>query len=164
MSAEPASGVVITFTERLASGWQAVRLRSATLDVTLLPEKGGEIYALTARQHGAQSTDLLWKSPWGLRPPPVPSASGPESQAVWLDHYGGGWQELLPNAGGACTVSGAAHSFHGEASVVPWEYVIERPDGVPPRVRLTVRLARTPFSVEKVVSLDADRPVLRLWE
>ncbi|HET7772068.1 MAG TPA: DUF4432 family protein [Chloroflexota bacterium] len=149
-------------TDRLPSGWEAVRLRNDALGVTLLPGKGGEIYSFSALRQGG--VDLLWKSPWGLRPPPVPSASGPESQAVWLDHYGGGWQELLPNAGGPCSVNGAAHSFHGEASVVPWDYAIERPDGAPPRVRLAVRLARTPFQIEKLVSLDADRPVLRLWE
>jgi hypothetical protein len=151
-------------TEVLPSGWEAVRLRNEALEVTLLPQKGAEIYSLTALQHGPKGIDLLWKSPWGLRPPPVPSAAGPESQAVWLDYYAGGWQELLPNAGGACTVNGAAHTFHGEASVAPWAYEIEQPEGGTPRVRLTVRLARTPLLVEKVIWLDARRPVLRVWE
>ncbi|HEU5316588.1 MAG TPA: DUF4432 family protein, partial [Chloroflexota bacterium] len=127
-----------------------------------------EIYALTARQHttpkAPQGIDLLWKSPWGLRPPPIPAASGAGSQAVWLDHYGGGWQELLPNAGGACTVNGAAHTFHGEASVVPWACEMDVPRGGVPRLRLAVRLARTPLRIEKRIWLDADRPVLHLWE
>ncbi len=158
------AGVVTAFTERLASGWQAIRLRSADVDVTLLPEKGGEIYALTARKHGPRGIDVLWKAPWGLRPPPIPSSTGPDSQAVWLDHYAGGWQELLPNAGGACTVLGAAHTFHGEASVVPWAHEIDVPHGGVPRIHLTVRLARTPLRVEKHVWLDPDRPVLHLWE
>jgi hypothetical protein len=148
----------------LASGWRAVRLRNDHLEVTLLPEKGGEIYSLTSRRHGV---DLLWKAPWGLRPPPVASSSGPASQAVWLDHYGGGWQEMFPNAGDACTVDGAAHAFHGEASVVPWQCEVDNPrnaGGGTPRVRLGVRLARSPFRVEKHLWLDPDRPVLRLWE
>src|SRR5688572_29229004 len=149
-------------THTLPSGWEAVQLRNGALEVTLLPQKGAEIYSLNALQHSG--VDLLWKSPWGLRPPPVPSSSGPESQSVWLDYYAGGWQDLLPNAGGACTVDGAAHTFHGEASVVPWEYEIERPDGAAPRVRLSVRLARTPLLIEKLVSLDPHRPALRLWE
>ena len=156
------SAEVTTFT--LPSGWLAVQLRNDALEVTILPQKGGEIYALTARQHGPSGIDLLWKAPWGLRTPPVPSAVGPDSQSVWLDHYAGGWQELFPNAGGACTVNGTPHTFHGEASVVPWEYAIEHPDEHAPRVRLTVRLARTPFHIEKVISLDPHRPVLHLWE
>ena len=47
--------------------------------------------------------------PLGPGLPPLPSASGEASQTAWLDHYGGGWQELFPNAGAACTVDGAAH-------------------------------------------------------
>lgn len=160
-SAAGSSSAATVHTETLPSGWQAVRLRNGELEVTLLPQKGGEIYALTARKLGI---DVLWKSPWGLRRPPVPSASGAESQAVWLDYYGGGWQELLPNAGGACTVNGAAHTFHGEASVVPWEYQIDRQRGDVPRVRLSVRLARAPLRVEKHVWLDPDRPVLLVRE
>ena len=57
--------------------------------------------------------------PLGPGPAPLPSASGEASQTAWLDHYGGGWQELFPNAGAACTVDGRPHPFHGEASVVP---------------------------------------------
>jgi hypothetical protein len=148
-------------TEDLPGGWRAVRLCNAEMEVILLPDKGSEIYALRSLRH---DVDVLWKSPWGLRPPPVPSSSGPESQSVWLDHYGGGWQELFPNAGNACTVGGVPHTFHGEASIVPWRHQITSgPSGVP-EVQLDVRLARTPFRIEKRVWLDPDRPVLNLWE
>src|SRR5688572_16826152 len=158
-------GAATVETGRLESGWEVVRLVSDHIEVAVLPGKGGEVYSVLARRGGAgKGIDLLWKSPWGLRPPPVASSSGAESQAVWLDHYGGGWQELLPNAGGACTVNGAAHTFHGEASVVPWTCEIDVPRGGVPRVRLTTRLARTPLRVERHVWLEADRPVLRLWE
>jgi hypothetical protein len=158
--AQRPEGVVVE-EGRLPSGWRSVTLRSAHLEAVLLPEKGGEIYALRSPGHGV---DLLWKAPWGLRPPPVPSSAGPESEAVWLDYYGGGWQDLFPNAGGACTVEGAAHAFHGEASVVPWGYEIAEAPGGGPEVRLAVRLARSPFRLEKHVRLEPDRPVLRLWE
>src|SRR5687767_7179255 len=158
-------GAATVETGRLESGWEVVRLVSDDMEVAVLPGKGGEIYSVLARRGGARKgIDLLWKSPWGLRPPPVASSSGAESQAVWLDNYGGGWQELLPNAGGACTVNGVAHTFHGEASVVPWAYEVEGHDGGAAGVRLSVRLARTPLRVEKRVRLEPDRPVLRIGE
>jgi hypothetical protein len=164
MSSLPVGGKVTAVAETLPSGWRAVHLRGAEVEVTILPEKGGEIYAFTARRHGPRGTDVLWKSPWGLRPPPIPSSAGQESQAVWLDHYGGGWQELLPNAGGACTVNGAPHTFHGEASVVPWETEIDVPRGGYPRLHLKVRLRRTPLRVEREMWLDPDAPVLHIRE
>ncbi|HEX2325006.1 MAG TPA: DUF4432 family protein [Chloroflexota bacterium] len=147
------------------AGWRSVTLRNGQLEVVLLPEKGGEIYALRSLEHGV---DLLWKSPWGPGLPPLPSASGEASQTAWLDHYGGGWQELFPNAGAACTVDGAAHPFHGEASVVPWSYRLGThvtPDREElPQVQLEVRLARSPFRLQKRISLDSRRPLLHVWE
>lgn len=158
-------GAATVETGRLDSGWEVVRLANDDVEVLVLPGKGGEIYSIVARRGEAgEGIDLLWKAPWGLRPPPVPSSSGEGSQAVWLDHYGGGWQELLPNAGGACTVKGVAHTFHGEASVVPWAYQVEARDGGDAGVRLSVRLARTPLRVEKRVWVEPDGPVLRVWE
>ena len=149
---------------RLPGGWRSLTLRSATLEVVLLPEKGGEIYALRRVGRDGGDVDVLWKSPWGMRMPPVPAASGAESQVVWLDHYGGGWQDLFPNAGDACTVDGAPHPFHGEASVVPWAATVGEGQGGVPEVRLTVRLGRSPFRLEKRLRLDPDRPVLHLHE
>ncbi|HEX2032550.1 MAG TPA: DUF4432 family protein [Chloroflexota bacterium] len=147
--------------ERLASGWLALTLRNEAMEVVLLPHKGSEIYALRARRH---ELDLLWKAPWGLRPPPVHAGTGAASQAAWLDHYAGGWQELFPNAGDACQHAGAPHPFHGEASLVPWDYeLVVGPGGVP-AVQLGVRLARAPFRLEKRVRLDPERPVLFLEE
>ena len=148
-------------TDVLPSGWRAVYLRNAEMEVTLLPDKGSEIYTIRSLQH---DVDVLWKSPWGLHQPPVPNSSGAESQSVWLDHYAGGWQELFPNGGNACTVGGVPHTFHGEASVVRWRHRITHGDAGAQELELNVRLARTPFRIEKRVWLDPDRPILHLWE
>jgi len=157
--------VATSFRVNLPSGWQGLCLRNEHLEVTLVPERGGQIQQITARRQEAREVDLLWQAPWPHRPPPVaPLPPGADSQAVWMDNYTGGWQVLFPNAGGACTVNGAPHTFHGEASVVPWQCeVVERAPGVP-EVRLVVRLARTPFRLERRVWLEADRPVLRIQE
>lgn len=146
---------------RLPSGWQALCLQNDAIEVVVLPEKGSEIYTFQDR---GRTLDVLWKAPWGLRPPPVSIGAGPESAATWLDHYAGGWQVLFPNAGDACTQAGAPHTFHGEASVAPWQYTIEDGAGEAPALHMTLRCARSPFHVEKRVSVDPVRPVLRVWE
>lgn len=154
------SAAVTLARETLSGGWPALRLANEHLEVVLLPDKGSEIYTLRDRASGV---DLLWKSPWGLRPPPVRAATGPDSVAAWMDHYGGGWQELFPNAGDPCTYAGAPLPFHGEASVAPWSWHVEETDGGP-AIRLAFRCARSPFRLEKRISLDPERPILRLWE
>jgi hypothetical protein len=148
-------------TEDTLHGWRAVHLRNDALQVTILPGKGGEIHSLIDRRTG---TDLLWKAPWGLRPPPISVPAGPDSQFAWMDHYAGGWQEMFPNPGGACTVAGAAHTFHGEASVVPWTCTAAPDEDGKAVARMEARLARTPFRLEKHIALDPARPVLRIWE
>lgn len=153
---------MVTITEeRLPSGWRAVRLGNEAMELVLLPDKGSEIHALRSLPH---DLDVLWKAPWGLRPPPVSVGWGADSAAAWLDHYGGGWQELFPNGGDACTYAGAPLSFHGEASVAPWQDSAGTAADGAPEVRLALRCARTPFRLEKRLSLDPSRPVLRLWE
>jgi hypothetical protein len=142
------------------SGWRTLVLRNEHLEVVVLPGKGSEIYALRSRRH---DLDLLWKAPWGLRPPPVAAAAATDS-AAWLDHYGGGWQELFPNGGDSCAYAGAPHTFHGEASVVPWACEVDRSVSGGPVIRLELRCARSPFRIEKRLSLEAQRPVLRIWE
>ena len=47
----------------LGSGHRAVTLENGSISVTLLPEKGAEIYSLVYKP---RAMDVLWKSPWGL--------------------------------------------------------------------------------------------------
>jgi hypothetical protein len=145
--------------ETLPSGWRAVRLANEAAEVVLLPDKGAEIYELRSLEH---DVDVLWKAPWGLRPPAASTGTAAKTETIWLDHYGGGWQELFPNAGDACEYRGAELAFHGEVSLAPWPYEIRHGDEL--EVCFALRCARSPFRVERVVSLDTDRPILRLRE
>ena len=53
-------------TESFINGWRAVRLASDTIGVTVLPDKGADIFALVDLAAGL---DPLFKAPWGLAPP-----------------------------------------------------------------------------------------------
>ncbi|TAK22705.1 MAG: aldose 1-epimerase [Chloroflexota bacterium] len=143
------------------SGFEAVTLENERMLVVVLPGKGAGVYRLIYKPRGV---DVLWKSPWGLRPPGQTVATATNSATAWFDHYEGGWQEIFPSGGGPSVVDGAELSFHGESSVVPWEYEVLEEAGSRCAVRFRVTLGRSPLSLERTMSLSADSAVLTLQE
>ncbi len=141
--------------ERVA-GFRSVRMVNDQVSITILPERGGEVHALS---YLPKHIDVLWKAPWGLRP-----QLGNDTQPLWMDGYGGGWQELFPNAGAPCVYKGALLGFHGEASVTEWNCRVEqdKPDLV--AVELTARLARSPFVLTRRMIVEDERPAIRIEE
>lgn len=129
---------------------RALRLENDHIRTTVLLDKGADIYELTYKP---QNIDVLWKSPWGLKEPGIGPNATLGSQAVWLEHYAGGWQELFPNGGDPCLYKGVELGFHGEASMSPWDYQITGANSA----RLFTRLRRSPFSIERHMRLDGDR-------
>lgn len=139
---------------------RGLRLENGLLAATVLPDKGADIYELI---HQPSGVDVLWKSPWGLRRPGgYPSAF--DSNVTWIEAYEGGWQEIFPSGGGPCTYKGVELNFHGEASMSAWDAEITQAAGNAAEVRLTVRLARSPFRIERTMRVEAGRPVLTLRE
>jgi hypothetical protein len=129
----------------LPRGWRGLALRSAEVEVVVLPEKGCDIYSWTDRESGV---DVLFKTPWGLPPrSPDPAA---DSTTAWLSRYPGGWQVLCPNGGAESTAPGGVRwGFHGEACLVPWEVV----DAGSDFAELTVRLHRAPLRLRRRLTL-----------
>ncbi|MFE4468117.1 hypothetical protein ACFRFH_04795 [Leifsonia sp. NPDC056824] len=134
-----------------------LELGSADIAVTIDPDRGADILSLVHRPTGV---DVLFRTPWREHADAVCAGRTPASldpDAVWLEHYRGGWQTLFPNAGPARSVCGAPVPFHGEASVVPWEVDSVSADAatlhvdlfsVPVRIERTVRLAGATATVE----------------
>lgn len=141
-------------------GLTAIRLENEWLEVTVLPDKGADIYSLVSKPHGL---DVLWKSPWGLRAA-VPVEMAAAGQAAWLDQYEGGWQLIFPNGGDACHYRGAPLSFHGEASASRWKYSIVEAGPEKASLELSLALRRSPFSVTRRLSIERDRAVLHIDE
>ena len=74
-------------------GWPSLILTNDALRVTVLPEKGADIYELTDLRTGI---DVLFKGAWGLQPPGSPPLEGSgDDPFMW--NYEGGWQELFPS-------------------------------------------------------------------
>lgn len=144
----------------LDRGVPALVLENDLIAATILPGKGADIYALVSK---ADDIDVLWKSPWGLKPPGgVHSAAA--SEVAWLEAYAGGWHELFPNGGNANVYRGVELNFHGEASLAAWDYEISEAGDDAAEVRLSTRLRRSPFLIERAMRVEAGQPVLHIRE
>jgi hypothetical protein len=154
-------------TEGAVRGWRALTLEDGRLRVTVLPDKGAEMYELVDRESGI---DVLFKAPWGLQPPGSPAREGSEGHA-FLENYGGGWQELFPSVNEPCTYRGAPMPFHGEVASLSWQ---AEQDGE--TLVLTVDSVATPLRLERRMRLDdgvlvldetatnrSDEPVHLVW-
>jgi hypothetical protein len=140
------------------AGWRSLVLESDELRITVLPEKGGDIYEFVDLATG---TDVLFKGPWGLQPPGAPPLEGSGGdEFMW--NYEGGWQELFPNVNEACTYGGNRIPFHGEVASLRWDYDFAQGDGDEVTVRLWTHCRQTPFRLERLMRLRGGVPELTL--
>jgi hypothetical protein len=135
--------------EGLVGGWRAVHLRSDCIEVTVLPDKGADIYAL---EDLATGIDPLFKAPWGLQPPGSPPRPG-SAGAPFLENYEGSWQELFPNTNDACSYRGSLLPFHGEVATRRWSWSVESDEGNEVAARFSVDCRLAPFRVERLMRL-----------
>ncbi len=133
------------------SGWEVLRLTTELISLDLVPALGGTLVSLRRR---SDDVELLWKTPWGLRPYGAWSVPG-NSEAQMLDTYPGGWQTLFPNGGDTAIVHGVEWGYNGEARLAPFTW--ERSG---PSVVMHSRLVRSPFEVTKVVSVHGGEVVV----
>lgn len=143
-------------------------LGSDQMTVTILPDKGADIYEMI---DVASGVDVMLKTPWGVR------ESGPwlrsaDSMQRWMEAYPGGWQVLLPNGGDECVENGTRWGYHGEAALVPWEIVDASDDratletslfSVPFRVRRNVEVRGATFTLRERVTNDSDEELEVMW-
>jgi hypothetical protein len=84
--------------------------------------------------------------------------------SAFLDYYEGGWQDCFPTGGNPCENQGMPFGAHGETPTLRFEYAVleDSPERV--AVRFRARTVRTPFLVEKDVSLERGAAFLRFAE
>jgi hypothetical protein len=112
-----------------------ITLRSDALTVSLDPDRGGEITAITAPERGNALSYHDW-------PAPLEAGLGPSygsSELDWLSKYRGGWQFLFPNSGSESHHGGIPVAFHGEASLAP--VVVEHASRTDCTIRTAARLS-----------------------
>lgn len=141
-------------------GMRVAFLENEQLRVGILLDKGADVFTLVYKP---RDMDFMWQSPIDLRPPFVATSALPEG--AFHDYYYGGWQEVLPSAGWASEpYLGTYQGLHGEVSLLPFHAMIE--EDHPDRVTLKVwtKTYRSPLLLERKMTLERDRPVLKLEE
>jgi galactose mutarotase-like enzyme len=132
-------------------GNRFLTLENNKLKMTFWLNKGADLIEIRDK---ASDMDVLWRTPM-----PMPAAGhyiSPASAPIgnFFDYYPGGWQEVFPNAHlPTIGYKGAPLGLHGEVCLLPWHYsVLENTEDII-RIKLFVRTARTPFYIEKTVTL-----------
>ena len=129
-------------------------LTNGAMTLRIDPVNGAEITHI----EDALGRNMLFMADWRS---PLPLSHGSYGNGVldWLASYRGGWQELFPNAGGACTVMGTPLPFHGEVSRASW-----RVDEAGPHTCTLSTGTRLPLVLTRHMHLDPVLPVLRIAE
>jgi galactose mutarotase-like enzyme len=148
-------------TESVYCGWRSVVLENEHVQVVVLPDKGAELQCLIDRRSGV---DLLFKGPWGLRPPGAPRLEGSAEDDPFMWNYAGGWQDLFPSVDEPCTYRGRAIPFHGEVAILPWEQETLADGGRESAVRFSTRTRAAPFRLERVLRLRAGEAAVAIEE
>lgn len=156
-----------TFGARADDSWTYRGIETAVVEnewlrAVVLTGKGGDVCSLSFKP---TDTEFMWRTPNGVPGPRFPNAPATgDGDALWFDHYEGGWQSVFPNGGDPSSFAGAQLGLHAESSALPWDCVVsaEGPDHA--EVTLTVRLVRTPITAQRTIGLHAGSPVLRVRE
>lgn len=137
------------------SGHRAIWLDNGVLRLTLLPQKGSDLYEFI---HHPSGTQFLMRTPWGLKP------ASPHPPSDFLENYEGGWQVLFPNINDACNYRGLSIPFHGEAALLAWNDEILILNDKEVRLRVWVDCRLVPFRLERVFYLVRGEAQLILEE
>lgn len=147
--------------EYVYRGVRTVQIENELLRAGILAGKGADLFELIWKP---KDLDFLWHSPWGVRNPAEYVPTTHTAASAFLDFYEGGWQDCFPTGGNPSEYQGMPFGAHGELPTLPFEVALleDSPERV--AVRFRVRTVRTPFLVEKDVSIERGSPVLRFAE
>ncbi len=141
-------------------GYRTVVLQNELLRLTVLAGKGADIIEFL---HKPTDTDFLWTNPLASRRPDTP-APPTDALSSFSEFYPGGWQELFPHGSKPVKMFGTQMYQHGEAWGLPWAVSIV--EDTPKRVSVLFELhtRKTPFVLQRRMTLEASKPVVTLDE
>jgi len=148
------------------SSWQSLAMRTLILEnellrVVSLLDKGSDIMEM---MHKPSGIDVMWHSPIGYRNPKNLTASSALSSGSFLDLYGGGWQDILPMAGGTVRHRGGEWGVHGETPLLEWSCEIENEGRREISAHLWVLGHRYPYRLDKCIRLREGTGTLEIEE
>ncbi|MBL8153691.1 MAG: aldose 1-epimerase [Anaerolineae bacterium] len=141
-------------------GMRVAYLENELLRVGVLLDKGADIFDFTYKP---RDLDFMWQSPIPMQKPYVATSALPEG--AFHDYYYGGWQEVLPSAGWASQpYQGTFQGLHGEVSLLPFDARITEDSPERVSVRTSVRLYRSPLTLERTLTLERGQASLFIHE
>lgn len=137
---------------------EMLSLENDVIKVVLSLGKGADIVEFLYK---SRDVDFMWHSFNEQKNSRHQSTIAPAG-GNFLDSYGGGWQELFPTYGGNTMYRGGQIGVHGEACLYPWSYevLLDTPECI--RVKLSLRTIRTPFLLEKTMTLQEHSGLLQM--
>ena len=143
------------------NGLRVTVLENEYLRISVLVDKGTDIFEFLYKP---KDIDFMWLSPWGIKSPSkfVPTTASKDGN--FMDFYEGGWQEIIPNFGYGGLHEGVEEGLHGEICLIPWGFQILEDNPSMVSIKFRVRADRTPFYLEKTLTLKKDDPKLYITE
>ncbi|MCX7706195.1 MAG: DUF4432 family protein [bacterium] len=135
-------------------------IENEVLRIGILVDKGTDIIEFLYKP---KDIDFMWRSPFPLYRQGFPETIHGKL-GKFIDYYPGGWQECFPNAGKPCEYKGADIGLHGEVATLPWEYEILESTSKILKIKFFVRTLRTPFYLEKIISIQSGFAELEIQE
>ncbi len=150
-------------TDGTLKGIRTVVMENQKLRITILVDKGSDIWEFLYKPY---DIDFMWHSPILLRDIRYFIPSSATKWGAFFDYFEGGWQELLPSTGRSpkSEYKGASFGLHGETTTMPWNFRVIEDTPMKVSVAFWVRLYRTPFYIEKVLTLENNASILTIDE
>ncbi len=147
---------------RISDAWTYRGLKTAVMEneilrISVLADKGADIFELVYKP---TDTDFMWRTPWSVRNQALWTPSTGWGEGIFHDLYIGGWNTIAPTGGFPQDYMGAEIGQHNETNLMPWDAQILEDSPARVSARFSVRAVRTPFWVEKTLTLERDSPIL----
>ena len=141
-------------------GFKSIILENEVLRITMILDKGCEIVEFNYKK---MDLDFTWRLPNGLGSLKN-YAKNFNDDLILTDYYSGGWFEAFPSGGMEGDYFGAHLPIYGEACYLPWDYQILKDDEKEIILKVFCRMIRSPFYVEKTISIKSYEPALMVEE
>lgn len=131
-------------------GHEIIEMTSPEIHLKVSLTRGAEILELRSKK---LDLDLLWHGQEDI----VRYREGVQSTQApignFLDHFSGGWQEVLPAANYPVDYKGASLGAHGEVALLSWGYRILEDSEKVISVEFSVNLRRLPLQLIRIMTL-----------
>jgi len=143
------------------NGLTSVIMENDLIRMEILVDKGTDIVEFLYKP---KDLDFMWRSPIPFYKPSSFVVTAQGKAGNFLDYYPGGWQEIFPNAGSGCEYKNAVLGVHGEVSLIPWKFRVIEDWEDKIALMFSTETYRTPFSIEKTITLEKNSPVVTIDE